>query len=165
MQAIKVEIFDLSELSEQAQERAHQDYLSNGFEYHWIDESLGSVRAFAALFNATLTDWSLSTCGYSYLKTDIDQDKIRGIKPREIIGAFSESNWLTGYCLDCSLLHGFKQYLEQKPGDVLGAFNSAIDTALTDIIADMEYQESFEAFAESSEANGWTYRENGEFWY
>ena len=165
MQAIKIELFDLNELSEQAQERAHQDYLSIGFEYHWIDESLDSVRAFAALFNANLTDWSLSTYSYSWLKTDIDQDKIRGIKPSEILGAFSESNWLTGYCLDCSLLQGFKKHLEQKPGDVLGAFNNAIDTALTDIIADMEYQESFEAFAESSEANEWQFRENGEFWH
>jgi hypothetical protein len=160
MKTKTVNIYNIHELDERAQEKAHSDYLNNGFEYFWLDESSDSIRAFCDMFGVELTDWALTTYGHSYLKTDATQETFRGMKPSDIPTLDSMEKWPTGYCLDATLNSEFVEYAA-KHGDIKGAFFAALDAALSDIIRDMEYQESMEYFLEMAEANEWEYLEDG----
>jgi hypothetical protein len=160
MKTKTINIYNIHELSEKAQEKAHSDYLNNGFEYFWLDESSDSIRAFCDMFGVTLTDWALTTYGHSYLKTDATQETFRGVKPSDIPTLDAMEKWPTGYCMDETLFSAFHEYAA-KHGDTKGAFDHAIDKALDMIIADMQYQESFEYFLDMAEANEWEYLEDG----
>ena len=159
MQTIKLELYDISELSDKAKEKAHQNYISSEyFEYFWIDESIKSVKAFCNAFNCDLVDYSLSTYGNSYLSTNINNDSIRGMTKNDLP---DKDLMLTGYCLDSDLMYSFYKHYK---GDVIEAFNNALDDGLKAIINDMEYQESLEYFIEHSEANEYQYLVDGSFY-
>ena len=157
MKTKTISIYNIHELSEKAQEEAHSDYLylNNSFEYFWIDESIESVKAFCDLFSVRLTGWELSTYGRSGFSTDATQESFRGIKPKYI-----KNEWPTGYALDDILVNAFHNNLGPQ-GNIKGAFFAALDAGLSNIVRDMEYQESFEYFLEMAEANEWEYLEDG----
>jgi len=161
MKTKTINIYTIHELSEKAQEKAHSDYLNNGFEYFWLDESLDSVKAFCGMFGVKLIDWAPTTYGHSYLKTDAEQETFRGVKPSDIptLDAAGK-NWPTGYWIDDALFSAFHEYAA-KHGDTKGAFDHAMDTALDLVVAEMEFQESMEYFLEMAEANEWEYLEDG----
>lgn len=50
MKTIEIEIYSFEELSETAQQRAIQDYLSNERDYFWANENTKSIEAFFDLF-------------------------------------------------------------------------------------------------------------------
>jgi hypothetical protein len=58
MRTIKVNLYKFSELSEQAKERAIQDWRSEDTEYTWQEENKKSMQAFADLFPIKVKDWS-----------------------------------------------------------------------------------------------------------
>lgn len=156
MRTIEQTVYNFNELSESAKANAHHDWLAGGFEHHWIDESLDSVRAFCDLFGIKMSDWSLGTCSYSYIDTDAEQEDFRGIKTNIV----EPNTDLTGYYLDYGLCYAFCHYVKEH-GDIKGAFFAAIDQAVRDIVRDMEYQESMTAFAETCEINEYEFYENG----
>ena len=159
MQTIKLNLYDIDELSKKTQEKAHQDYItSKHFEYFSIDESIESVKAFCNAFNCDLVDYQLSTHNHSFLKSDIDNDCIRGMKKKDLPAKDLE---LTGYCLDSDLLYSFHKHYKS---DIIEAFNIALNDGLKAIINDMEYQESFDYFIEHSQANDYQYTIGGGFY-
>ena len=155
-----IKIYGIDELSEEAKEKAHEEYLTSGmFEYHWMDESIESIRAFTDLFGVKVKEYQIGTSCQSFVVTDADQDSFRWVKPSDMP---SDSCPLTGYYLDDTLLLAFYTYAKSHDGDVKGAFDAAIDAALKDIVSDMEYQESFEYFKDCAFNNGLEFLENGE---
>jgi len=161
MKTKTISIYTIHELDEKAQKKAHYNYLSSGFEYFWLDESLDSVKAFCDMFGVELTDYALTTYGHSYLKTDAEQETFRGVKPSDIATLDATGkNWPTGYWMDDALFSAFHEYAA-KHGDIKGAFDYTIDKALDLIVADMEFQESMEYFLEMAEANEWEYLGDG----
>ena len=149
--------YSFSELSESAKSRALDDYRSKGFEYHWQDENRDSLNAFCALCGVKVTDWSIGTWGHSYIKTDADNGHFRGWNKAKV-NAIPE--FLTGYCLDCAFIETFKRQFE-RTGNVLSAFNDAINAGLSAWNKDMEWQESDEYIIEHIEANEYQFLENG----
>jgi hypothetical protein len=163
MKTKTISIYTINELDERAQEKAHHDYLSSGFDYAWLNEGMDSIKAFCADFRVDLVDWSIGTYrrGDSYIKTDATQETFRGVRPSDIrrLDAIG-TNWPTGYCLDATLYAAFHNYAS-KHGDVKGAFDHAIDEGLRYLLNDMEYQESMEYFIELAEINEWEYLADG----
>ena len=160
MKTVKINVYTLLELSDEAQEKAHTDYLYNGFEPFGIDEDLESIKEFAQVFfGVGLKDWNISTYERSFIKTDATQEHFRGIKPAEI----TDSD-LTGHCLDGILVDAFQSSVKEK-GDVKSAFFESIEAGISYLIKDVEYQESFDYFAEHSEANDYEYLVSGKFYY
>lgn len=153
----KITAYTISELSDKAKENAHQQYMQQGFDYPWLDEGKNSIKAFCELFGVTVKDWSYGTYGYSFCNTDATNSNFRGVNK-----AFVKNlpEWLTGYCVDCDLLETFKAEFKET-GDAKAAFLLAIDAAVKSIVADMEYNESLEAFIEMAEANEYYFLENG----
>ena len=149
--------YSFSELSESTKSRALDDYRSNGFEYAWQDESRESLDAFCALFGVEVKDWSISTWGQSYIKTDADNSHFRGWNKAKVS---TIPEFLTGYCLDCDFIDAFKKEFD-RTGNTLGAFNEAIDSGLAVWVKDMEWQESDEYIIDCIEANEYQFLENG----
>lgn len=159
MQTIKLNLYNIDELAKEAQEKAHQDYItSTYFEYFWLDESIESVKAFCNAFNCDLVDYQLDSYGHSFLKANIDNDCVRGMKKKDLPAKDSE---LTGYIIDFVMLESFHKHYKS---DIIEAFNIALDDGLKAIINDMEYQESMEYFIEHSEANEYQYTIDGGFY-
>ena len=155
-----IKIYGIDELSEEAKEKAHEEYLTNGmFEYHWLEENIESIRSFSDLFGVKVKEYQIGTSCQSFVVTDADQDSFRGVRPDDMP---SNSCPLTGYYLDDTLLLAFYTYAKSHDGDVKGAFDAAIDAAIKDIVADMEYQESFEYFKDYAFDNELEFLEDGE---
>jgi len=155
MKTVNIEVYSITELSEQAQEVAHSNHLEN-FDHFWLDDSMNSVSKFADLFYCKVTDYSIGG-QFDYIETDIDNDCIRGIKPADIPLDFLDGS---GYCLDSDILETFHSSVKVT-GDVKTAFNEAVDVAVKHIVADLEYHASMECFTEMSNDNDWQYLENG----
>jgi len=152
-----INTYKFAELSEDAQQKAREEYRQNGFEYALQDESFDSLDAFCALFGVKVTGYSIGTYGHSYIKTDAENSHFRGWNKAKV-NAIPE--FLTGYCLDCDFIEVFKREFE-KTGDALYSFSEAIDAGLSDLIEDMRWQESDEYIAEFLTANDYQFLENG----
>lgn len=152
-----VNTYSFSELDESAKDRALSDYRSKGFEYAWQDESRESLNAFCALFGVRVTDWSIGTYNHSYITTDADNGHFRGWNKAKVS---TIPEFLTGYCLDCDFIETFKKEFE-RTGNVLGAFNDAIDAGLRAWVHDLEDQESDEYISEHLEVNEYQFLEDG----
>lgn len=150
-------VYTFAELSEEAKEKARA-WRRDGLEYAWWDESLESIKAFAAEFGVKVTDYSVSTWGHSYVNTDAEPSSFRG---RNLKNIPDRETFLTGYCLDTTLMYTFHDAIKQHKGDLYAAFLDAIDEAARDIERDMEYQESDEAIDESITINEYEFYEDG----
>lgn len=157
MRLATYEVYTFDELSDEAKEVA-RSWWREDLEYHWWDESLASIKAFAAEFGVTVTDWSVSPWGYSYVKTDAEPSNFRG---RNLKNIPDRETFLTGYCLDSTLLYTFHDEIKHHKGDLYAAFNEAIDEAVKDIIRDIEYQHSDEAVDENISINGYEFYADG----
>jgi hypothetical protein len=73
MKTVKVKVFSLSELSEKAQQRAHDDYQSTHDEIAWSDENRQTLEAFEKVFPIQITDWSYGGRGEGVtFRSDMD---------------------------------------------------------------------------------------------
>lgn len=63
MRTIEVSVYTIDELSEKAKEKAHWNYIKDGYAYTWHDENRESLEAFAKLFPISVTDWSYDENG------------------------------------------------------------------------------------------------------
>ena len=91
------------------------------------------------------------------MTTDAENSNFRGLKLRDV----TRDNTPTGYCLDCALWFTFYDEFK-RTGDALRAFNEAIDAAVAEVVADMEYQYTDESVDEMLTINEYEFLENGE---
>jgi hypothetical protein len=70
MKTETIKIFTVDELTEDAQENAHSNYLNRGFEYVWLDEYKDSLKAFVEVFPVKLKNYNWGTSSYS--STDLE---------------------------------------------------------------------------------------------
>jgi hypothetical protein len=112
------EVYTFNELSEEAKETA-RSWWRDGLEYHWWDETLGSIKAFAAEFGVKVVDYTISPWGYSYVKTDAEPSNFRG---RNLKNIPNRETFLTGYCLDNTLMYTFHDEIKHHKGDLYAAF-------------------------------------------
>lgn len=57
MRTETVKIYELNELSETAKETAHENYLTNGFEWNHTDELESTLKAFESVFPVKIKHW------------------------------------------------------------------------------------------------------------
>lgn len=157
MQIKKIAVFNFAELSDPAKGQALA-YFRDRSEYPWFSDALASIKAFVKHFHGDVMDYKIGSEVYrSYVKTTLDPSYFRGIKLKDIDPAHNP----TGYCLDFTLWGTMKEEFS-KTGDAYYAFQQAIESALHDIAADVEYQYSDEAIIESIEINDYEFTEDGE---
>lgn len=157
MRTETINIYTFDELSDEAKEKA-RDWYRDGMEYFWWNESLESIKAFCDGYGVTVKDYSVGPFERSWITTDASNENFRGVKLRDV----PRDDTPTGYCLDCSTLWQTFHNEFKRTGDALRAFNEAIDAALAEIVADMEYQYTDESVDEHILINEYEFLENGE---
>jgi len=153
MKTKTVEVFTINELSEEAREAAHIEYMPD---YGWFYEDKESLEAFADKYRVKIKDYSIDCYYPSWIKTNATNEDFRGKKPKDI----DVDDMPTGYHLDCVLSEAMKDYAE-KNGDMLGAFNHALDVAVKQIELDIEHCYSMDYFVEHCEANDYEFTADG----
>lgn len=81
MRKANVDVFSFDELSEEAKERAHRDWVDNGLPYCWADEARKVIEAFEKEFNVTVRNWHYSSWDYDFsLDTSRIDDDVLELK-------------------------------------------------------------------------------------
>ena len=156
MRTQTINIYTFDELSDMAKEKA-RDWYRDSMEYFWWNESLDSIKAFADTFRVSIKDYSIGLYDHSYIDTDAENANFRGLKLKNV----DREAMPTGYGLDCALWQTFHDEFK-RTGDALRAFNKAIDAAVAEIVADIEYQYTDESVDENILINEYEFLENGE---
>lgn len=80
MKEVKVRVYSLDELSEEARERAHEDWASN-CDYPWYKEARDTIKAFEKEFGVSLGNWSYDSWNFHYsLGTGSIDDNVLALK-------------------------------------------------------------------------------------
>ena len=155
MKTLQIDVYEFSELSDKAKEKA-RDWFSDGREWAYMDESLGSIKAFCACFGVRLTDYEISGYGHCSYSTDAENHHFRGLRLKQ----FNRDFMPTGYYLDCALWETFHDQFKAT-GSAKQAFDSAMDAGFKAWANDLEYQLSDEYIDEYIVANEYTFTIDG----
>jgi len=83
MKTIEINLYSIGELSEEAKERALQDWLGDGFEYFWDEDNRKSLSEFEKIFPVKVKDYSYGGQGYyisfEFLETN-EIENLSGIR-------------------------------------------------------------------------------------
>ena len=153
---IEIPVFTFSELSHDAKEKAHSEYLSCVFDFDYSD-NISTIKSFCDLFDIDLKNWSVDSCSYSYDATIPQQ---RSITKRKALAMVNSWEITQGYFLASIACDAIKE--DWQHGDIKRAIENALDSMFKAHQCDLEYQESIECFVESYEANEYTFLESGE---
>lgn len=231
MRETTVNVYSFDELSDEAKERAHENWLANGYEYFWSGEARDTIKAFEREFGVKIRDWQYDAWGHRYsLDTSAIDDDVLNLSGKRARSWFWNNHgdvlltprahyWthdrdgklvqavaadsrkyvskvfqdrvydgtcpLTGYCLDNDALDPIAHFCfgttwdekskkrvqstcrtirEDGYNTVESILDEAVDSMFTALERDCAYSESMEAFAETCEANGWEFTEDGERW-
>lgn len=170
-----IEVFTFDELGDTAKDNALTEWLYRGNYWHWQDEWIASATAFSKIAPVDYTgadfDHAIVDCQWT---SDDDVSELSGLRAWKWLknnGWFelAEKNasgdcTLTGYCGDCPLFDPIHT-LRNGPANVpeLGQlFYECLQSWVQDARRDLEYAQSEESFAETSEANQWEFTANGD---
>jgi len=95
MKTETINLYDYSELTDEAKETAFGHFLNNGSDYCWSGEAMDTLKAFAKVFNLTIADYSIGTGSHSYVNFHLVEE-------------FMEVEELTGPRLAAYLWNNFK---------------------------------------------------------
>ena len=140
---IEIPVFTFSELSHDAKEKAHSDYLACG-DY---SDNIDTIKSFCDLFDIDLQNWSVDSCSYSYDATIPQQ---RSITKRKAAAMVNSWETMQGYFLASIACDAIKADWEN--GDIKLAIEDALESMFLACQRDLEYYESTECFVETCEA-------------
>lgn len=156
MRQATITLYNFSELSDDAKERARNNWRTSSASFFDCDDEMNSIKVFCDYFNVKLLNYEVGGyCPISY-RTDADNANFRGRK----LKSFDRDHMPTGYWLDCSLWATFYDHFK-KTGDAKEAFDQALFEGFKDLQKDMEWQQSDEYIDEFMEANEYEFYENG----
>ncbi len=138
MEVVELQIFQFSELDEQAKQNAREWFRST-LDFPWFGEYKDCLKAFCDHFRVSLRDWSLGD-NQGYVKTDAEQRHFRGIKLSEQ----DRDAMPTGLWIDAELFaHFYDEF--KRTGDAKGAFDDALHNFVMAVARDVDYYHSVES--------------------
>ena len=168
-------VYQFSELSESAQQRACERYASDGEAWHWHAEWWQSAQAFGTIAPIRITgaDYERGDCDIEWR----DDDAIAELTGLRAWKWLQNNNWfewakreapgactLTGYCGDAPFADPLLEYA-RKPLSVPDLKQVFYECAQSWVFAardDMEACNSFESIADNIRANEYEFTESGE---
>ena len=150
----KTQVFQWSELSEEAKKRAALDL--NQY-YFWELESIKSLEAFAAQFGVTIKNWACEPFSRAEIEVDATPANFRGFT---LAQARSLPEWPTGYYLDEVLRKTFICEFE-RTRDAFSAFNDAMHTGITYMRDDWEAQYEDDYMRDHCDSNSYEFTKEG----
>ena len=91
----------------------------------------------------------------TFEQIEIDINRMSPNYPRENIKFWGDGSW------DEIIIHYWDEYLKENPLDNIGAFHAVVDGTLSQMVADLEYQDSLEYFEEVEQDYENEYEEDG----
>lgn len=158
MKEITIKLYEFDELSEQAKEHAHHQWLPSS-DFPWWPESVGALEDFCLLFGVSLLDYDVGVYGPSYVHTNAHEIPLE-LVTHETLDAMADKN---GYVMAFDLVADYKKY--RKSGlDSRRAFLEAVDSWKDSVVKEMEYYESIEYFQEFVQANDYMFTQKGDLY-
>ena len=151
-----IKLYQYSELSEQAQEKARQWYIDASPGCFWWNDAWDSLTEFCKEYGVTVTDYSVCPFNGGYVRTNATNQNFRGLKLKEV----DREAMPTGYCLDLTLRYAFYDMFKLT-GDALKSFNDAIDAWVLDVQLTWEAQYEDVNVIDNIEANAFEFLKDG----
>lgn len=183
MKTIELQVFQIKELSKEAQERAHENYLSDKNEYFWMDEYLDSLKKGIEHFGFSLDNYSIDwECpARTYIKISGPSEEVEelsGVRlfkylqnnhmktfckySKKYVSVLAGDCPFTGYCGDEDFLSPVRGFMRKPNGTTFKELVlECSDSLFSAASKDCEYQNSFEYFIEHAEANEYEFLIDG----
>lgn len=173
---VKVKVYEIHELSEEAQKNAYHQWLCGyGHGYPWWDEAERSMKEFANVFGIEIKDYCIDPHRGSYIEWDYRGDEENLERRGSELARWLEEeygSWLqqdcpfTGYCADEDLLEPIREFLKDPRESITfeGLLYDAFAGFANAVAEDMIHCWSFEYFLEECDANCWRFTEDGTIW-
>lgn len=175
MRTKQVNVYQFSELSDAAKERARSWFRSCCNDYGWGHENLDSLMAFADWFRINVRTWSLGgsdnrSQGVEFsVAVDDAIGQLRGVRLWKWLNNqlslpdLSGNCPFTGYCFDEVLLDGVREFLKRPWNcNYHELMQHCIDAFCKAYAEDVDYAYSDEVVDETLGVNGYEFLENGE---
>lgn len=163
MRQIVKNVYTFSELSDEAKEKALQDYQSSGDSYAWSSEAMESLQVFAKALDVTIADYEidwLNSVPTKGIVTTNDEHALDSEDAQQVIKNGSECKW-TGYCMDADCAAGFEEAWNEGERNARELFEAGADSWYKSAVSDAEHQFSLEGYADFAEANELEFYEDG----
>lgn len=175
---VSTEVFKYEELSDRAKEAARNWYRSCGDCYHWGDDNLSSLEAFADWFGLNIRDYSLGGSDNRdnhvkwELKYDDNWQDIKNVRlwkylmnNPHMMPDLSGNCPFTGYCMDESLLDPIRTFMQRPESRTDVTWKDLLERCIDSFVKayrdDVDYTYSDEAVEESIIANEYEFTESG----
>ena len=155
-------LYRITELSEEAKEKAHTEWLCNRYFYNWTHENYRSKQEDCI---DGLSGWRLMAYLINHHWNDLYTPKYfwKGTKGRKSRIFVDICCPLTGYYIDNDILDPIYKFLKSPIGNVTfdNLMNKCLDSFFRACRDDMENTQTLEYFMEESNTNGWEYLSDG----
>lgn len=164
MRTIEVKLYQFSELSEKAKEKAVEENASTQ-EYFWADDQIKSLQKFAEHFGAKLLkyeiDWLNNSYSFATFETPDEPHTAKelralivdmGTYDKKTLQGFGDCKF-TGYCGDEDAADGARKAFFAGERDLNEILQAGFKTWFKAAVADFEYQLSEKGFEEYCEGN------------
>ena len=183
-------LYQITELSGEAKEKAHNEWLYNRYFYGWTDENRKTLDTFCECFGIVCGHWRYDEIHYSYDYRSRQEDYIDKLSGWRLATYLTNNHWsdlytpkfywngrkgrksrilvdtccpLTGYYIDDCILDPIYKFLESPTETVTfdSLMNDCLDSFFRACRDDMESTQTLEYFTEESNANNWEYLSDG----
>ena len=183
-------LYQITELSEEAKEKAHNEWLYSRYFYGWTDENRKTLDTFCECFGIVCGHWRYDEIHYSYDYRSRQKDYIDKLSGWRLATYLTNHHWndlctpkyfwkgmkgrksrifvdtccpLTGYYIDDCILDPIYKFLKSPTENVTfdDLMNDCLDSFFRACRDDMESTQTLEYFTEESNANNWEYLSDG----
>ena len=84
MRTETINIYQYSELSDAAKDRAYCNFRDGQDNHVWFDEQFDSLKRFLKWSDVEITNYEISHCGHSFINTNIPEDRSEEIRTMEV---------------------------------------------------------------------------------
>lgn len=167
MRKIEQTVYQYSELSDKAKEKAYYKWLSLSSDYPWYNDNSKTVEEFAKALGLWHLHADSAECLIRELKNlDIlTKEGLRG-KGKKFVKSLEEKDCpFTGYWLDYVIFDTLKEHCKVHPFDIKAAVIDALQNVEKAIQQDIDDYYSQESFADHCEANEYEFFADGTQYY
>ena len=86
-------LYRITELSEEAKEKAYNQWLCNGYFYGWTHENRQTLDAFCERFGIVCRNWRYDACNYSYDYRSREKDCIDSLSGWRLMAYLMNNHW------------------------------------------------------------------------
>lgn len=86
-------LYRITELSEEAKEKAHTEWLYNRYFYGWTHENRQTLNTFCERFGIVCRNWRYDACNYSYDYRSRQEDCIDSLSGWRLVAYLMNNHW------------------------------------------------------------------------